>query len=169
MKIFTLLMSGLCVAAGGAAQASSVKHFTPTAMHHDSAKTVGKSGKQVKKSVMMRAEDAGEAIWCPVTQKISSWERNGWVLDQVYTTSYTSAGQPAVDLITEGKSVIRETNTYDVNGMLSKKLSEVSENGGVDFVNSRLQERIYDEVLTSVIVDHKDFFVDRQPVGSQWQ
>jgi len=77
---------------------------------------------------MMRAEDAGEAIWCPVTQKISSWERNGWTLDQVYTTSYTSAGQPAVDLITEGKSVIRETNTYDVNGMLSKKLSEVSEN-----------------------------------------
>ena len=55
MKIFTLLMSGLCVAAGGAAQASSVKHFTPTAMHHDSAKTVGKSGKQVKKTVMMRA------------------------------------------------------------------------------------------------------------------
>ena len=165
MKIFTLLMSGLCVAAGGAAQASSVKHFTPTAMHHDSAKTVGKSGKQVKKSVMMRAEDAGEAIWCPVTQKISSWERNGWALDQVYTTSYTSAGQPAVDLITEGKSVIRETNTYDVNGMLSKKLSEVSENGGVDFVNSRLQERIYDEVLTSVIVDHKDFLW----IGSQWE
>ena len=49
--------------------------------------------------------------------------------------------------------------------MLSKKLSEVSENGGVDFVNSRLQERIYDEVLTSVIVDHKDFLW----IGSQWE
>jgi len=105
-----------------------------------------------------------QAIWKPTTQKVYGWENDEWLLGETYETEYTSTGLISVDNITDSEGgVLRQIYEYNENGMMTSKLSSVSEDGET-FENSERLERKYDERLTSVITENKEWMW----TGTEW-
>ncbi|MDE5797231.1 MAG: hypothetical protein K2H75_08965 [Muribaculaceae bacterium] len=98
-------------------------------------------------------------IWRAGTREVFYWE-DEWIPIEKYNDTYTDKGfveiEDCTDL-TDG-SMSRESNTYNANGMLSRRLTQFGEEGVSELENSQLVERSYDERLTDVIVENNNWF-----------
>lgn len=114
-----------------------------------------KLAKLIKKNAKKRAGE--KAIWCAETHVLSVWDGEDWEESEKYEFRYDSDGRVLQEtvraLIPGEESATRTTNTYNENGELAVRISEVAEDG-TEFENSEKLERKYDERLTSVIVDN---------------
>ena len=105
-------------------------------------------------------------LWRPATEKVYFYEEvvddNGgvkgeWNLEDTYTLTYDQQGRRIMELCENAFDGFSKTNyTYDANGMLSTELTEVSEDCQ-KFENSTKTERSYDDRLTSVITNNRQW------------
>lgn len=139
-RFYTLCaLAALAAGSASAAPAAVFKHTKAT-----SVKAEGKA-------LRTPAKEQSGALWRPGHQEISAWEGE-WVLTEVYNTTYTAAGKPAIETMTDmfDQSATRETTTYNANDMLAEQIIEVSTDGET-FTNSMKTQRTYDSVVTDFI------------------
>ena len=110
-------------------------------------------------SAPQREVTDGTPIWCAGTREVFYWE-DEWLPIEKYTDTYTDKGLVEVEECTDliDGSMSRESNTYNANGMLSRRLTQVGEEGVSVLENSQLVERAYDERLTDVIIENNNWF-----------
>lgn len=147
MKNFTLV--AMLTAVGMTCSASAPESLMTLARM---AKPAVAKTSSINKAYRFRAP-SNNALWRPGTQVTYFWNGEEWEVDQTYKTTYNSEGKRILDLITEGTGEIsRETSSYDENGMLTLKLSEISEDGGATFENNSREERKYYSRVTDFVV-----------------
>lgn len=98
-------------------------------------------------------------IWCAGSREVFYWE-DGWMSIEQYTDTYTATGLVEIEECTDlmDGTMSRETNTYNTNGMLSRRLTQFGEEGSSELENSQLVERDYDSRLTDVITKNDNWF-----------
>lgn len=107
--------------------------------------------KATDRKLMARAADAA-AVWRAGTQKAYGWNGEGWELVETYDITYDELGQKKVQTVTDIEGYVnRETYTWNENGQLATRLTEVDETGEGVFVNSSRLSRQYDTRLTSFV------------------
>jgi len=150
MNKFTLFL--ICAAIAAPCAGAAARKNAPTVFKHAHIESAtAKAGKKYFRA------PGHKALWKPITQKVYGWENEEWMLSDTYVTEYTPTGLVAVDNVTDFEGgVLRQTNEYNENGMLTSQLSEVSEDGE-NFENSERLERTYDERLTSLITENKQW------------
>lgn len=98
-----------------------------------------------------RAAESG-AKWFAKTQKAYGWTGSQWMLDEVYRNDYNAKGQIMVQTITDSDgSVNRQKNTWNANGMLSKRITECAQSASRPFQQKQQLVRTYDDRLISFI------------------
>lgn len=140
------LFGGICQEADAAKLPGLLKL---SAKAHNGRKAAVKKGADRK--LMARAADAG-AVWRAGTQKAYGWNGEGWELVETYDITYDELGQKKVQTVTDIEGYVnRETYTWNENGQLATRLTEVDETGEGVFVNSSRLSRQYDTRLTSFV------------------
>ena len=159
MTKFTLFT--LCLAmAAGTAEMSATK--LPAAFNRVS-KARKAQAKPKANSAKRFAAKAAEAapLWMAETQKSFGWNGDEWELMETYDIKYDTKGQKTVQTVTDIEGfVTREQYTWNENGQLATRLSQVDEEGEGDFVDSSSLSREYDSRVTSFITfnDQKAFY-----------
>lgn len=163
MTKFTLFT--LCLAmAAGTAEMNATK--LPAAFNRVSKAGKAKVEAQAKpkaNSAKRFAAKAAEAapLWMAETQKSFGWNGDEWELMETYDIKYDTKGQKTVQTVTDAEGfVTREQYTWNENGQLATRLSQVDEEGEGDFVDSSSLSREYDSRVTSFITfnDQKAFY-----------
>ena len=163
MTKFTLFT--LCLAmAAGTAEMSATK--LPAAFNRVSKAGKAKVKAQAKpkaNSAKRFAAKAAEAapLWMAETQKSFGWNGDEWELMETYDIKYDTKGQKTVQTVTDAEGfVTREKYTWNENGQLATRLSQVDEEGEGDFVDSSSLSREYDSRVVSFITfnDQKAFY-----------
>lgn len=105
-------------------------------------------------------------LWRPASEKVYFYEEieddNGevkgeWRLEDTYTLTYDQQGRRIMELCENAfDGFSKATYTYDANGMLAAELTQISEDGE-EFENSTKTERSYDDRLTSVITNNRQW------------
>ena len=146
MKNFTLAAIGLMLVAVGADDASARISIRPV-KHSDKAQKV-----HTLKKRSLRATAEKTKIWRPTLEKNFGWDGSEWQLEDTYTISYDGEGRITTEISENyDGEFARTTYTYNANGMMATKLSELSTDGET-YVNNSRELREYDEVLPSVII-----------------
>lgn len=158
MKRFTLI--ALCAAAAAAGIDAGAVLKVPSRNHTAPAKRT-----HAELKALLRAASENP-LWRPATEKVYFYEEikddNGevkgeWRLEDTYTLTYDQQGRRIMELCENAFDGFSKNNyTYDANGMLSTELTEVSEDGQ-KFENSTKTERSYDNKLTSVITNNRQW------------
>ncbi len=155
MKNFTLI--ALCVAAS-----AGVYQMADAAPMPDLFRCAAKLNKTTKKKAptartgasgkyAAKAADAA-AIWRSGTQKAYGWNGEDWELVETYEISYNEQGQKTEQTVTDTEGYAnRETYTWNENGMLATRFTQVAEEEGGEFTDYSQLKREYDTRLTSFI------------------
>ena len=144
-----ILLIAMCAALSGAWGEISAR--TPESpVKHIKKSRKASAGVDVKQ-LAGRAAEAG-ALWCATTEKTYGWDGSRWVQDETYKVQYDAKGNVSMQNIIDADGFVsRETMTWNENGMLATRMSQVAESEGADFENSGRLSRTYDERVTSFI------------------
>ena len=147
MQKFLLLTA--CLAVGAfAAQAAPQGAKLPTPFKKAAQ---ARQAKQQGKSYALRAAESAN-LWRAATQKSYGWNGEEWELDETYSFQYDGAGLPIVEEVVDYEGYVnRQTMTYNDNGMLATRLTEVAEESGAPFTETERLAREYDSRLISFI------------------
>lgn len=122
-----------------------------------------KAAADIKK--MIAKAEGTSGFWRATTEKSYGWDGEEWQLDETYSIEYDSEGRKAVEVMVDYEGhFIRTTYTYDANGMMTEKLTEVSEDGE-EYENDSRNVRTYDPVVTDVITSNRAYMW----TGSDWE
>lgn len=99
-----------------------------------------------------KAAEAG-ALWRSRAQKAYGWDQSKaqWVLEDSYEITYNADGLKTESRLTDVDGISVETYTYNDNGNLATKLTQVADGAGKPLVNSQKLSREYDSRLTSFV------------------
>lgn len=67
-----------------------------------------------------------------------------WELGSTYELTYDENGNILQELLDDGETLLRTTNTWNANGKLTEEIQAVSEDGGETFTNSSRRVQTYD-------------------------
>lgn len=154
MKKTTFIVLALALAGGVCQDAYAVRlpeAFNISKALKDMQKKTVVAGKGASRMYAAKAADAA-AIWRAGTQKAFGWNGEDWELEETYKISYNENGQKTVQTVTDVDGYVnRETYTWNENGQLATRFTEVDAKGTGEFANYSRLSREYDSRLTSFI------------------
>lgn len=122
--------------------------------------TEAKACAQMKDAKMMSparvADDAH--LWRARIQKAFGWSGADWELVETYDIAYDDAGRKTVQTVTDTEGYVnRESYTWNEEGQLATRLTQVDEDGSGEFADYGRLTRTYDSRLTSFITSNEQY------------
>lgn len=91
-------------------------------------------------------------VWRAGTQKAFGWTGKAWQLVETYQIDYDDQGRKSRQTVTDMEGYVnRETYTWNENGQMATRLTQVDANGKGEFTDYQRLKREYDPRLVSFI------------------
>lgn len=165
MRNFTLIALSVALAGSLYQQAHAVA--LPDYMKCSSkVRKAAKKGAQAKDRtaakdlrMMIPAKSADNApMWRSRTQKAFGWSGEDWELEETYDIAYDEAGRKTVQTVTDVEGYVnRESYTWNEEGQLATRLTQLDEDGSGEFADYGRLTRTYDSRLTSFITSNEQY------------
>ena len=153
------LAGGLCQQAYAAALPDYMKCSTKVrkAANKGAQAKDRTAAKDVRRMTPAKSAD-NAPMWRARTQKAFGWNGEDWELMETYDIAYDEAGRKMVQTVTDIEGYVnRESYTWNEDGELATRLTQVDEDGSGEFADYGRLARTYDSRITSFITSNEQY------------
>lgn len=170
MRNFTLIALSVALAGGicNQAQATALPDYMKCSSKVRKAAKKGAQAKYLTAAknlrMMIPAKSADNApMWRAGTQKAFGWNGEDWELVETYVITYDEAGLKTEQTVTDIEGYTnRETYTWNEDGQLATRFTQVDEDGTGEFTDYGRLARTYDSRLTSFITSNEQYIYSNE-------